>query len=246
MNHEEFCEQYGSRPVEVIELGYSDIDQSLFNDFILSISSRYTSKQYDILNNNCNNFSEECAGFLLGKSIPSHILAAPEQLKESCLGQIMLALCALSPLSRTLLLLGVQEAFALIGLSTLASMARDDKCPAAPGDDSAINFGIAIFTLDLAYTTWMMLALVSAVRLRRVVFCVAPFVEALAPFVLGFLGYSACVSISTQHVTLARLFPEHCHHQNNNYALLSVATAFSWLLFLFALVSRLFNQVRSR
>jgi hypothetical protein len=38
MNHEEFCEQYGSRPVEVIELGYSDIDQSLFNDFILSIS----------------------------------------------------------------------------------------------------------------------------------------------------------------------------------------------------------------
>ena len=50
--------------------------------------SRYTSKQYDILNNNCNNFSEECAGFLLGKSIPSHILAAPEQLKESCLGEV--------------------------------------------------------------------------------------------------------------------------------------------------------------
>ena len=53
MDHEAFVEEYGSGPVEIIDMGETSIDQALFNDFLLSISSRYTTKQYDILNNNC-------------------------------------------------------------------------------------------------------------------------------------------------------------------------------------------------
>ena len=181
--------------------------------------------------------------FLLGQSIPHHIRDAPEQLKASCLGQIVLSLCALSPVARTLLLLGLQWIFAFIGLVTLAAMDSEDQCPTSPGDDSPVNFGITMFVFELLYITWLLTSLLTAVKCKRVVCCVAPWVEVVVPLVLGFLSYSACVSISTFHVTVARYFPDTCHHDNSNYQLLSTAVAFSWMLFLFALVARLFTRV---
>ena len=32
--------------------------EELFHDFILTVSSRYTQQHYDLLSNNCNNFSQ--------------------------------------------------------------------------------------------------------------------------------------------------------------------------------------------
>ena len=94
MDHEDFCAQSGQRPVEIIELGTTQIAEDLFHDFILNVGSRYTTNTYNLFSNNCNNFSNECSNFLLGKSIPAHILEAPNIVYNSCLGKCMLAICA--------------------------------------------------------------------------------------------------------------------------------------------------------
>jgi hypothetical protein len=58
MRHEDFVEQVGHAPVEILDLGPSGIPEDLFHDFILSISPRYTAETYDLLSNNCNHFSQ--------------------------------------------------------------------------------------------------------------------------------------------------------------------------------------------
>lgn len=55
------------------ELGETEIPQNTFEEFLRSISSNYTMEKYDLFKNNCNNFTNECALFLVGKGIPEHI-----------------------------------------------------------------------------------------------------------------------------------------------------------------------------
>ena len=94
--HEDFVEQFGAPPVEIVELGHTEITEVLFHDFILTVSTRYPQSTYVLLKNNCNAFSQECAQFLLGQSIPGHILAAPEIVMRSCLGRARRAPVALA------------------------------------------------------------------------------------------------------------------------------------------------------
>jgi len=54
-------------------LGETEIPQSTFEEFLRSISSKYTMEKYDLFENNCNNFTNECAMFLVGKGIPENI-----------------------------------------------------------------------------------------------------------------------------------------------------------------------------
>lgn len=61
LRHEEFEARQRIRAVEIIDLGRTQMPEDLFHDFILGVGSRYTSDTYDILGNNCNNFTEECA-----------------------------------------------------------------------------------------------------------------------------------------------------------------------------------------
>merc|ERR1712224_1117504 len=46
MPHEEFVEMAGHRPVEILELGRTEIPEELFNEFILNVSSRFTQHEY--------------------------------------------------------------------------------------------------------------------------------------------------------------------------------------------------------
>lgn len=62
------------KPLEVLELGYTQIPKDVFKEFLQGIASRYSMLNYSLLNRNCNNFTNEAAKFLVGSGIPDHIL----------------------------------------------------------------------------------------------------------------------------------------------------------------------------
>jgi hypothetical protein len=77
---------FGS-PVKTITLGRTNISMDLFQEFLTSVSTRFTVNTYNILTHNCNNFTNECSNFLLGKGIPEDIVALPQRLMATPLGQ---------------------------------------------------------------------------------------------------------------------------------------------------------------
>ncbi|GAB9474375.1 Peptidase [Globisporangium polare] len=81
--------RYGMQPVQVIPLGTTSVPIERFEDFLRQISPRFTAATYDLLNNNCNNFSNELALFLLGVGIPQHILDLPNEALSTPLGAML-------------------------------------------------------------------------------------------------------------------------------------------------------------
>jgi hypothetical protein len=58
-------------------------------DFLKEISPKFTEQTYNVISNNCNNFTDECANFLLGISIPSDILDLPKILLSTPMGKMI-------------------------------------------------------------------------------------------------------------------------------------------------------------
>ncbi|EFC46865.1 thioredoxin family protein [Naegleria gruberi] len=80
---------YG-QPVRRIHLGDTQIQKPLFEEYVQAIGSeRFRMDQYNLFENNCNNFSNECSNFLLGKNIPDDILGLPREFFETPLGQMV-------------------------------------------------------------------------------------------------------------------------------------------------------------
>jgi len=77
---------FGS-PVKTILLGHTNISVDIFQDFLSNVSTRYTASTYNLLNHNCNNFTDECSNFLLGKGIPEDIVSLPQRLLATPFGQ---------------------------------------------------------------------------------------------------------------------------------------------------------------
>ncbi|KIM24661.1 hypothetical protein M408DRAFT_17525 [Serendipita vermifera MAFF 305830] len=65
------------RPLRVVELGESGIDEETFIEYINEMRTVYTADKYHLLEFNCNSFTNDCAGFLTGGSIPSYIKDLP-------------------------------------------------------------------------------------------------------------------------------------------------------------------------
>jgi hypothetical protein len=61
-----FTATRGLHPVRVLDLGVTHISEELFAEFLENIRPRFMPETYDLLHNNCNNFSHECSQFLLG------------------------------------------------------------------------------------------------------------------------------------------------------------------------------------
>eukprot|EP01038_Epipyxis_sp_PR26KG_P004309 gene4309-6106_t len=73
-----FQVQNNLNPVEMRTLGTTNKSQSELLSFLSSIRHRYTQETYDLITNNCNNFSDEISRFLLdGVGIPDHIVNLP-------------------------------------------------------------------------------------------------------------------------------------------------------------------------
>ena len=58
-------------------MGSTQVSQNSFHQYLSSINHLFTQSTYDLLNNNCNNFSDTVTRFLLGHGIPSYIVDLP-------------------------------------------------------------------------------------------------------------------------------------------------------------------------
>ncbi|RHY66137.1 hypothetical protein DYB34_002254 [Aphanomyces astaci] len=88
-------ETYGS-PVQVLRLGTTQVPHEAFMAFLQDVSPRFTAASYNLLTNNCNNFSNEVVNFLVGTSIPQHILDLPNEVLSTPMGYVLLVLLAKS------------------------------------------------------------------------------------------------------------------------------------------------------
>ncbi|TMW65860.1 hypothetical protein Poli38472_003625 [Pythium oligandrum] len=81
--------RYGMQPVQQIDMGTTHVAQHDFETFLRGISPRFTAQAYDLLRHNCNNFSNELTTYLLGKSIPQHILDLPNEALSTPMGAML-------------------------------------------------------------------------------------------------------------------------------------------------------------
>lgn len=79
---------YGT-PHTIESMGTSTKTPTEFRDFLSSIAPNFTFATYHLLDNNCNNFSDQCCQFLVGKSIPQYILDLPSEAMNSPLGPVI-------------------------------------------------------------------------------------------------------------------------------------------------------------
>ena len=79
---------YGT-PVDKIPLGDSHIPEDVFVEFLQEISGRFSAETYDLLHNNCNNFTNECCVFLTGAPIPEYITSLPSEVLNTPLGPMI-------------------------------------------------------------------------------------------------------------------------------------------------------------
>lgn len=63
--------------------------REIFEDFISEVSDQYTYDTYDILRNNCNNFTQVASNFLTGNAIPSWIANLPEEVLSTPFGRMI-------------------------------------------------------------------------------------------------------------------------------------------------------------
>ena len=55
----------------------------------MDINPRFTQDTYHVFKHNCNNFTDECAKFLLGTGIPSEIIDLPKIFLSTPLGRMI-------------------------------------------------------------------------------------------------------------------------------------------------------------
>ena len=77
--------QFGT-PIKEINFGYTNKTQKEFESYLRSISSSFTSQNYNLISHNCNHFSDTALFFLTGNHLPSHILKQHEEILKTPLG----------------------------------------------------------------------------------------------------------------------------------------------------------------
>jgi hypothetical protein len=60
-------------PMQIIDCGRTEIDETTFNEYIASLQEMYTPDAYHLIEFNCNHFTADVVGFLTGAEIPSWI-----------------------------------------------------------------------------------------------------------------------------------------------------------------------------
>ncbi|KAL2429496.1 hypothetical protein ABEF95_004591 [Exophiala dermatitidis] len=77
------------RPMSVVDLGKTELPLDVIEEYIESLEEIYTPESYDLFVHNCNNFSQDLAMFLVGKSIPDDIRTLPETFLRTPIGQML-------------------------------------------------------------------------------------------------------------------------------------------------------------
>ncbi|KGO41578.1 Uncharacterized protein PEX1_037290 [Penicillium expansum] len=77
------------QPMEVVKLGTTELPNDVIEEYLGSLATIYTPESYDLFLHNCNNFTQDFSMFLVGKSIPEHIINLPRTFLETPFGQMM-------------------------------------------------------------------------------------------------------------------------------------------------------------
>jgi hypothetical protein len=64
----------------------TEIPEDMFMELLKDISPRFQMHTYNVLTNNCNNFTDECAELLLGEGIPKDIVDLPKMFMSTPMG----------------------------------------------------------------------------------------------------------------------------------------------------------------
>lgn len=90
------CLPVGSFPIQnniqisqTLDMGTTSKTLTELRQYIGSISSLYTNATYDLINNNCNHFSNAICNFLTGHGIPSHIVDLPSIVFSTPMGHML-------------------------------------------------------------------------------------------------------------------------------------------------------------
>ena len=67
-------------PIQQIPLGNTEIPKEVYEDFVKDIGTRFGGDKYDIIDNNCNMFTNEAVEFLTGKGIGDKYVKQAKQL----------------------------------------------------------------------------------------------------------------------------------------------------------------------
>uniref|UniRef100_UPI0037E84229 desumoylating isopeptidase 1b n=1 Tax=Semicossyphus pulcher TaxID=241346 RepID=UPI0037E84229 len=74
-------------PLSIVNLGSTEVTPDIFTEHLNSLSeSTYRGDKYNLLEHNCNTFSNEVAQFLTGKKIPSYITDLPAEILATPFG----------------------------------------------------------------------------------------------------------------------------------------------------------------
>lgn len=94
------------QPMEKVHMGQTELPNEVIEEYLGSLATIYTpevcrldgvddirnltqSQSYDLFLHNCNNFTQDLAMFLVGKSIPEHIRNLPRTFLDTPFGQMM-------------------------------------------------------------------------------------------------------------------------------------------------------------
>ncbi|KAJ5120314.1 uncharacterized protein N7515_009702 [Penicillium bovifimosum] len=77
------------QPLEIVKLGTTELPHEVIEEYLGSLATIYTPESYDLFLHNCNNFTQDLSMFLVGKSIPEHIINLPRTFLETPFGQMM-------------------------------------------------------------------------------------------------------------------------------------------------------------
>lgn len=75
------------QPQQIIPVGFTEIPQMCFHDFLNDNAARFSPDKYNLLTHNCNNFTDESCEFLTGSGIPKFIVDLPQDALNTPMGQ---------------------------------------------------------------------------------------------------------------------------------------------------------------
>lgn len=67
-------------------MGFTELGKSDFEDFLKEIKDKFSAENYNILTNNCNNFTDACVEFLTGDHLPAYITGLPNEVMQTPMG----------------------------------------------------------------------------------------------------------------------------------------------------------------
>jgi hypothetical protein len=75
------------QPTKQLNLGFTEIPEDMFMELLRDLKDRFSMNTYNVMTNNCNNFTNEAAELLLGHGIPAEIVNLPQEFLATPMGR---------------------------------------------------------------------------------------------------------------------------------------------------------------